>query len=67
MGLHQRLATAYMGTRLYLADSESFIGAAMKIARRLELNADEMLSEHFGSLVHRVWCVHCHSYNEDIT
>ena len=67
MGLQQRLTTAYMGTRLYLAGSESFIGAAMKIARSFDLNADEVLREHCGSLVRRVWCVHCDSYNEDIT
>lgn len=65
--LQQRLATAYMGTRLYLAGSESFIGAAMKVARQFDLNADEVLREHCGSLVRRVWCVHCDSYSENIT
>ena len=28
---------------------------------------DEVLREHCGSLVRRVWCVHCDSYNENIT
>lgn len=65
--LHRRLSEAEMGTRLYLAGSESFIGAAMKIARQFDLNADEVLREHCGSLVRRVWCVHCDSYNENIT
>ena len=65
--LHDRLALAFMGTRLYLAGSESFIGLAMKVARQFDLNADEVLREHCGSLVRRVWCVHCDSYNENIT
>jgi predicted RNA-binding Zn-ribbon protein involved in translation (DUF1610 family) len=56
-----------MGTRLYLAGSESFIGLAMKIARQFDLNADEVLREHCGSLVRRVWCVHCDAYSENIT
>lgn len=65
--LHDRLSRAFMGTRLYLAGSESFIGLAMKVARRFDLNADEVLREHCGSLVRRVWCVHCDTYSENIT
>ena len=65
--LHVRLARAFMGTRLYLAGSESFIGLAMKVARQFDLNADEVLREHCGSLVRRVWCVHCDTYSENIT
>jgi dimethylamine monooxygenase subunit C len=65
--LHKRLSAAHMGTRLYLAGSESFIGAAMKVARSFDLNHDEVLREHCGSLVRRVWCVHCDTYNENIT
>lgn len=66
-GLRTRLENAHMGTRLYLAGSESFIGAAMKVAREFDLNHDEVLREHCGSLVRRVWCVHCDTYNENIT
>jgi predicted RNA-binding Zn-ribbon protein involved in translation (DUF1610 family) len=65
--LHDRLLQAFMGTRLYLAGSESFIGLAMKVARQFDLNADEVLREHCGSLVRRVWCVHCDTYSENIT
>ena len=67
VALQARLGRAFMGTRLYLAGSESFIGLAMKVARQFDLNADEVLREHCGSLVRRVWCVHCDSYNENIT
>jgi dimethylamine monooxygenase subunit C len=65
--LHDRLTQAYMGTRLYLAGSESFIGAAMIVARQFDLNTDEVMREHCGSLVRRVWCVHCDAHNENIT
>jgi hypothetical protein len=65
--LHARLSRAFMGTRLYLAGSESFIGQAMRVARQFDLNADEVMREHCGSLVRRVWCVHCDTYNENIT
>lgn len=65
--LECRLERAFMGTRLYLAGSESFIGSAMKVAARFDLNRDELLREHCGSLVRRVWCVHCDTFNENIT
>lgn len=65
--LEARLDAAIMGTRLYLAGSESFIGEAMKTASRYDLNRDEVKREHCGSLVRRVWCVHCDSMSEDIT
>jgi hypothetical protein len=65
--LEVRLERASMGMRLYLAGSESFIGKAMMVAARFNLNHDEVLREHCGSLVRRVWCVHCDSFNENIT
>ena len=65
--LECRLESGFMGTRLYLAGSESFIGSAMKVAARFDLNRDEVLREHCGSLVRRVWCVHCDTFNENVT
>lgn len=65
--LEDRLKRALMGLRLYLAGSESFIGNAMKVASHFNLNHDEVLREHCGSLVRRVWCVHCDAFNENIT
>ena len=29
--------------------------------------ADEVLREHAGSFVRRVWCVHCDGYTENVT
>ncbi|MVV52399.1 hypothetical protein EJA72_29855 [Pseudomonas sp. PB120] len=61
------LGDARMGTRLYLAGSESFLGTAMQVATQFDLNRDEVLREHSGTLVRRVWCVHCDTYTENVT
>lgn len=65
--LERVLGASRMGTRLYLAGSESFIGTAMQPATRHDMNTDEVLREHSGTLVRRVWCVHCGSYTENVT
>ena len=61
------LGEARMGTRLYLAGSESFLGSAMQMATHFDMNRDEVLREHSGTLVRRVWCVHCDTYTENVT
>lgn len=66
-GLDALLATARMGTRLYLAGSESFIGTAMQVAATYDLDKDEVQREHAGSLTRRVWCAHCDTYTENVT
>ncbi|WP_460156466.1 dimethylamine monooxygenase subunit DmmA family protein [Pseudomonas sp. S2_H10] len=65
--LNNLLVDARMGTRLYLAGSESYLGSAMQVATRFDLNRDEVLREHSGTLVRRVWCVHCDTYTENVT
>ncbi|KRW58829.1 dimethylamine monooxygenase subunit DmmA family protein [Pseudomonas sp. TTU2014-080ASC] len=65
--LNELLSNAYMGTRLYLSGSESFIGTAMQVANAFDLNSDEVLRENSGTLVRRVWCVHCDTYTENVT
>lgn len=65
--LHVLLEQSRMGSRLYLAGSESFIGTAMQAATAINLNKDEVLREHCGSFVRRVWCVHCDGYTENVT
>lgn len=65
--LRALLGAARMGTRLYLAGSESFLGSAMQVATPFDLNRDEVLREHSGTLVRRVWCVHCDTYTENVT
>lgn len=61
------LRAAHMGTRLYLSGSESFIGTTMQVANAVDLNRDEVLREHSGTLVRRVWCAHCDTYTENVT
>jgi hypothetical protein len=65
--LEKLLSQSKMGLRLYLAGSESFIGTAMQVATRFNLNSDEVLREHNGTFVRRVWCVHCDTYTENVT
>jgi len=66
-GLRRLLESAHMGTRLYLSGSESFIGTTMQAANAVDLNRDEVLREHSGTLVRRVWCAHCDTYTENVT
>jgi dimethylamine monooxygenase subunit C len=65
--LDEQLAGANMGTRLYLAGSEGFIGTAMQVATAYGLDRDEILREHAGSFVRRVWCAHCDAYTDNVT
>jgi hypothetical protein len=55
------LGESLMGTRLYVAGPESFIGLAMKIALEFDLNKDEIRAEEVGTAARRVHCVHCRS------
>jgi hypothetical protein len=64
--LRSTLADALMGTRLYLAGPESFIGLAMKIAFEFNLNKDEVRAEELGSLARRVYCIHCRATTENV-
>jgi hypothetical protein len=55
-----------MGTRLYVAGPESFIGLAMKIALEFNLNKDEIRAEECGTLARRVYCIHCRATTENV-
>lgn len=66
-GLDASLARAEMGSRLYLSGSEGFIGTSMQVATSYGMNRDEVLREHAGSFVRRVWCAHCGHYSENVT
>jgi hypothetical protein len=62
----QALDRAWMGTRLYVAGPEGFIGLAMKLALEFNLNQDEIRAEECGSRARRVHCVHCRNTTEDV-
>jgi NAD(P)H-flavin reductase len=64
--LNAALSEALMGTRLYVAGPESFIGLAMRTALRFNLNKDEIRAEECGSLARRVYCIHCRSAIENV-
>jgi hypothetical protein len=60
------LERSLMGTRLYVAGPESFIGLALRIALEFNLNKDEIRAEAVGTLARRVYCVHCRTTTEDV-
>src|SRR5882757_3734107 len=60
------LDESLMGTRLYVAGPESFIGLAMKIALQFDLNKDEIRTEEMGTLARRVYCIHCRATTEEV-
>ncbi|CAN7725663.1 dimethylamine monooxygenase subunit DmmA family protein [Rhizobium leguminosarum] len=61
------LATAHMGTRLYLSGTEGFIGQAMLVALDYGTDHASVITEHRGSLARRVQCVHCKGITDDVT
>ncbi|MGF6232786.1 putative RNA-binding Zn-ribbon protein involved in translation (DUF1610 family) [Inquilinus ginsengisoli] len=65
--LNGTLATARMGTRLYLSGTEGFIGQAMAVALDRGMDYASVLTEHRGSLARRVQCVHCKGITEGVT
>jgi hypothetical protein len=60
------LQTSLMGTRLYIAGPEHFIGRVMQIALEYNLNTDEIRAEAVGTLARRVHCVHCRADTENV-
>ncbi len=65
--LNQNLVNARMGTRLYVAGTEGFIGQAMKIGLDLGIDFNSIRTEHRGSTMRRVQCVHCKGITDDVT
>ena len=65
--LAQILATARMGTRVYLAGTEGLIGQAMRVALEAGVDHASIETEHRGSLARRVQCVHCKGITENVT
>jgi hypothetical protein len=60
------LEESLMGTRLYVAGPESFIGRALQLALEFNMNKDEIRAEEVGSRARRVHCVHCRTTAEDV-
>jgi predicted RNA-binding Zn-ribbon protein involved in translation (DUF1610 family) len=65
--LRGTLTTANMGTRLYAAGTEPFIGSVIQEAATCGIDQKSVLQEHRGSAKRRVQCVHCKGMTEDVT
>jgi hypothetical protein len=64
--LRSVLENSLMGTRLYVAGPEHFIGRVLTIALEFNLNKDEIGAEELGSLARRLYCVHCQTTSEGV-
>lgn len=65
LGVFLRAAT--MGTRIYVAGSEDFIGAVVAIAARHGVLPEALVCEKLNSHARRVQCVHCKHIVEHVT
>jgi hypothetical protein len=61
------LQTATMGTRLYFTGTEPFMGLALKEALEAGVDHKSIITEHRGSAMRRVQCVHCKGFTENVT
>lgn len=61
------LSTATMGTRLYAAGTEPFIGSVIQEALVAGVDHQSVYTEHRGSAKRRVQCVHCKGSTENVT
>lgn len=65
--VRETLATARMGTQLYVAGTEDFIGQVVQAALDAGMELGAIGAEHRGSLERRVQCVHCKSITDRVT
>jgi hypothetical protein len=65
--LSKVLEDAHMGLRLYLAGTEGLIGEAMQVALDAGIDHTAICTEHRGSLMRRMQCVHCKGISENVT
>jgi hypothetical protein len=65
--LNALLAGATMGTKLYAAGTEGFIGQVIQMALGYGMDHQSIATAHQGSLARRVQCVHCKGITADVT
>jgi predicted RNA-binding Zn-ribbon protein involved in translation (DUF1610 family) len=65
--LRHLLEAAPMGLRLYAAGSEPLIGFVVQAGRDFSIDHLSIRTEHRGSLMRRVQCVHCKAFIENVT
>jgi dimethylamine monooxygenase subunit C len=61
------LEGANMGTRIYIAGTEGFIGQVIQQALEFGVDFNSLKTEHRGSLARRVQCVHCKGVTDNVT
>ena len=61
------LESATMGTRIYIAGTEGFIGQIVQVALDFGVDFNSLKTEHRGSLARRVQCVHCKGITDNVT
>ena len=64
--LNVMLGQAKMGTRIYIAGTEGFIGQAMQLALNHGVDHASLHCEHRGSAARRVQCVHCKGITDNV-
>jgi dimethylamine monooxygenase subunit C len=65
-GLAQFLESATMGTVIYVAGTQGFIGEVALLAGTYGVGLDSLRMEHRGSVAKRVRCVHCKSIEAQV-
>ena len=65
--LRDYLDVAPMGLRLYAAGIEPLIGSVVQTAADYAIDHLSIRTEHRGSLMRRVQCVHCKGFIENVT
>lgn len=65
--LNGLLSKAAMGTRLYAAGVEGFVGRVVAAGIEHGVDPYSIPTEHRGSLARRVQCVHCKGFIENVT
>ena len=65
--LRGTLPTVTMGTRIYAAGTEPFLGSVIQAAIESGIDFASVITEHRGSAKRRVQCVHCKGYTENVT
>ncbi|MFA5956009.1 dimethylamine monooxygenase subunit DmmA family protein [Hyphomicrobium sp.] len=65
--LREILDAAPMGVRLYAAGTEPLIGSVVQAGADYSIDHLSIKTEHRGSLMRRVQCVHCKGFTENVT
>lgn len=60
------LQSLHMGTQVYIAGTEGFVGQVMQAAINHGIDFNSLKTEHRGSEARRVQCVHCKGFTDNV-